>query len=347
MKRFVIHRPGGYSRLELEEHPDPVPGPGEVLVGVRAAGVNYADSLVRWGVHDAAKRLVGWPITPGVEFAGEVLEAPGSKVWRPGDPVLGLSSFGAYASHVVVPEHQLFRKPAGLSFQQAGGFPAVFLTAFHALFQAVHVQPSHKVLVHSAAGGVGGALLQLCRMAGSWTVGVVGKPHKVGVVASMGAAATIDRSRQRLWEEAERLSPEGYDVILDANGPSTLRQSYAHLAPGGRLVVYGFHSALPRSRPGAGGRLGRLATVSRMLTLPRFNPLRMTRENRSVLAFNVVYLLSQRTDLLSQAMSTLLAWVEEHQIEPLGVTSFPLEEAADAQRLIESGETTGKVVLTL
>jgi NADPH:quinone reductase-like Zn-dependent oxidoreductase len=347
MKRFVIHRPGGYRRLELEEHPDPLPAPGEVLVGTRAVGVNYADSLARWGVHDAAKRLVGWPITPGFEFAGEVLEAPSSKAWRPGDPVLGLSSFGAYASHIVVPEHQLFRKPERLSFEQAGGFPGVFLTAFHALFQALHVQASDNVLVHSAAGGVGGALIELCRVAGCWVVGVVGKPHKVAVVESMGAAATIDRSRQRLWEEAKRLSPEGYDVILDANGPSTLRQSYAHLAPGGRLVVYGFHSALPRSKAGGGGRLARLGTLRRLLSLPRFDPLRMTRENRSVLAFNVVYLLSKRTDLLREGMTTLLDWVEDQRIEPLGVTPFPFEEAADAQRLLESGETTGKLVLTL
>ncbi|MEM7039570.1 MAG: alcohol dehydrogenase catalytic domain-containing protein, partial [Bacteroidota bacterium] len=109
MKKVVIHKPGGYTRLQVEEHPDPKPGKGEVLVEVKAAGVNYADCAVRWGLYESAKKFVGWPITPGFEFAG-VVEAVGDDAgeWKAGDEVFGVSFFGAYASKLVVPAHQVF-----------------------------------------------------------------------------------------------------------------------------------------------------------------------------------------------------------------------------------------------
>lgn len=341
MQRIVIHRPGGYDRLRLETHPTPEPGPGEVRVRVAACGVNYADVVVRLGLYASAKKYVGWPITPGFEFAG-VVEALGTGVTGPpvGTRVLGVSRFGAYATHVVVPAHQVYLRPAGLDATHAAGVPAVFITAYHALFNLAHVRAGERVLVHSAAGGVGTAALQLCRVAGARVTGVVGSAAKVPVAQAFGAEVVIDASREDLWARARQAVPGGYDVALDANGVSTLWESYRHLRPTGRLVIYGFASMLPRG----GGRLDYLRMAWDYWRTPRFDPLRMTSSNKSVLAFNLSFLFD-RADLLGDAMARLLAWLEDGAIRPADVTTFALADAAEAHRAIETGRTTGKLVL--
>jgi synaptic vesicle membrane protein VAT-1 len=341
MRRVVIHRAGGYEQLRLETHDDPQPAAGEVCVRVEAIGVNYADCIVRMGLYDSARELRGWPITPGFEFAGTVAavgrEAPGLV---PGAPVFGVSFFDAYATHVVVPRHHLFPLPAGLTCEQAAAFPAVFLTAWFALFELAHPRPGALLLVHSAAGGVGGALLQLARIAGCRVVAVVGAPHKVETARRLGADVVIDKSREELWRVAERHAPRGFDVVLDANGVATLAESYRHLATPGKLVVYGFHSMLPRS----GGRPDWVKLAVDWLRTPRFSPLALTKENRSVLGFNLSYLF-ERADILERAMGELLGWLAAGRVSPLEVTRYPFDRVADAHRAIESGQTVGKLVL--
>ena len=240
MRKIVVHAAGSYDRRRLEEHPDPIPAAGEILVDVQAAGVNYADCVVRMGLYESAKKYVGWPITPGFEVAGTVAAlGEGVTDLALGTRVFGVTRFGGYAVRVVVPRHQVFPLPERLTLEQAAGFPAVFMTAYYALYELLRLRTGMTVLVHSAAGGVGGALLQLGKTAGCRMVGVVGAPHKVDTAKRLGADAVIDKSRESLWAAARRLAPEGYDVILDANGVETLRQSYEHLAPAGKLVVYG------------------------------------------------------------------------------------------------------------
>ncbi|MHC4817194.1 MAG: alcohol dehydrogenase catalytic domain-containing protein, partial [Planctomycetota bacterium] len=180
MRKVIIPRPGGHERLQIEEGPDPTPRPGEVVVAVEAAGVNYADCVIRMGWYESAEEYVGWPITPGFEVAGTVC-ALGEGVDGPavGTDVLAVTRFGGYASRVVVPRHQVFPLPAELDKAAGAGFPTVFLTAYYALFELVHPRPGSRLLVHSAAGGVGGALVQLGRIAEAEVVGVVGAAHKV------------------------------------------------------------------------------------------------------------------------------------------------------------------------
>ncbi len=341
MRAVVIHRPGGYDRLKIEELPDAPPGPGEVAVEVSAVGVNFADGAVRMGLYQSAKDYVGWPITPGFESAG-VVSAVGEGVddISPGARVIAMSRFGGYATRVVVPRDQVFLMPEGLGMEQAAAFSVVYLTAYYALFELAHPRPGADVLVHSAAGGVGGALLQLGRIADLRCVGVVGGSHKVEAAKQRGAAEVIDKSTADLWAEAERLSPEGYDVVLDANGVATLKQSYEHLRPTGRLVVYGFATMLRKGR----GKPNWPGLALAWLRTPRFDPLEMTNSNRSVLAFNLSYLFAEKT-LLGEAMGKLLGWLEEDRIEAPPVTAYPFEEVAKAHRDIEGGATVGKLVL--
>ncbi|MFW5925208.1 MAG: synaptic vesicle VAT-1 family membrane protein [Myxococcota bacterium] len=341
MRKVVIHGPGGLDVLRVEEAPDPVPGAGEVLLEVGAAGVNFADCVVRMGLYESAKKYVGWPITPGFEVAGRVA-AVGEGVTAPavGDAVVAVTRFGGYASHVVAPAGQVFARPPELSVEQAAAFPAVHLTAWYALHELAHVRPGARVLVHSAAGGVGGALLQLARLGGGRPVGVVGARHKLGVARELGAEVVIDKSNERLWPAAERAVPEGYDVVLDANGVETLRQSYAHLAPGGKLVVYGFHSMLRRGRH----RPSWPKLAVDWLRTPRFDPMRMTGDNRSVLAFNLSYLFD-RAALLQGAMTELLAAAAAGDLRSPPLRTLPMDRVAQAHGALESGTTVGKLVL--
>jgi synaptic vesicle membrane protein VAT-1 len=340
MKKIVIHAPGGYDRLELEDHPDPTPQGDEVVVRTQGIGVNYADCCVRWGVYEPAKRYVGWPITPGFEFSGAVVAAGPRARHAVGSQVFGITRFNAYATHVCAPSHQVFARPAALSSSQAAGFTGVYMTAYHATFQLVRIRPGGTVLIHSAAGGVGSALLQMCKVAGLRSVAVVGASHKLEFAKRFGADEVIDKSQESLWQRARALSPGGYDAIFDANGYTTLRRGYELLAPSGKLICYGSHALLPT----AGGRLSYLKAGLGLLRTPRFNPLQMLTENRTVAGFNVAFLF-ERTDLLNEGMTALLGWLGDRKIQPPAVTEFSFDKVADAHRLIESAQSVGKLVL--
>ena len=344
MQKIVIERPGGYRRLQVKECPLPVLQDDDVLVAVSAAGVNFADIFVRLGLYQSGKELVGWPITPGFEFAGRVLQCgPGVSGVAEGLPVFGVTRFGGYASHVCVPAHQLFaiRQDSTFTSDQWAAFPAVFLTAYHGLFQNIALRPDMHILIHSAAGGVGGALVQLGNIAGCRMTGVVGAGHKVDAVREYGADAVIDKSREDLWVRAEKICPQGFDVVFDANGPDTLKQSYRHLAPSGKLVSYGFHSMLSvRWGIASYARL-----IRQYLRVPRFNPLCMTRDNKSLIAFNLSYLF-ERADLLEEAMQQLITWVEAGKIKAPPLQRFAFEQVAKAHQALESGDTVGKLILT-
>lgn len=340
MRRIVIQKPGSYGALRLVEEPDPTPSPGEVVIACEACGVNYADGVIRMGLYASARELHGYPITPGFEVAGRIAAVgDGVEGWRPGDEVIGLSLFNSYASHLRLPATGVFAKPPGLDMAQAATLPTVFLTAWWMVHRQLHPEPGETWLVHSAAGGVGSALLQLARLAKVRAIGVVGMPHKVAHARAMGAAEVIDKSTESLWPAAERLAPEGYQAVFDANGVATLRESYRHLAPTGRLVVYGFHSMLPRD-----GRLNWLRLGWNWLRTPRFNPLRLTQENRSVLAANLSFL-QAHAPTLRAGMLWLLERFADGRLQPLPVETFPLAEAASAQQRLESGQTIGKLVL--
>ncbi len=343
MKSIVIERPGGYRQLKIKTFPEPVPQNDEVLIAVSAAGINFADVFIRLGLYKSAKEFVGWPVTPGFEFAGEVLACgPDISDFQTGMSVFGVTRFGAYSSHLCAPGHQVFKIPADSNFSidQWAAFPAVFLTAYHALFQNIVVRPEMNILVHSAAGGVGGALIQLGKITGCRMIGVVGSSHKINTVLAFGADVVIDKSREDLWAKAQDTCPDGFDVIFDGNGPETLKQSYQHLAPVGKLVTYGFHSMLSKR----GGFPNYFKLAYEFLRIPRFSPLNLTNDNKSVIAFNLSYLF-HRADLLQESMQDLLKWVAEGKIQAPPVQPFAYDRVADAHRALESGTTVGKLIL--
>lgn len=343
MKKIVIPSPGGYDKLQIQEFADLESDMDSVVVSVKAIGVNYADCLVRFGVYESAKKYVGWPITPGFEFSGQV-KSIGDKVsrFKVGDQVVGITLFNAYATEVKVKEANLFHLPNGFSLTEAAGFPTVFFTAYHALFQLVKIYPKSHLLVHSAAGGVGSALVQLAKAFNFTVTGVVGSSHKVGDVKALGADYVIDKSTQNLWHEAQKIAPGGYDVIFDANGYTTLSDGYKHLRPVGKLISYGAHSLLPRG--GGSGRVNYFKALVGLIKTPRFNPLQLITDNKSVVGFNLSFLFA-RQDLANEAMTDLMRLAVEKKIKPLKTTTFKFADVGLAHQALESGKTVGKIVL--
>lgn len=331
----MIYAPGDYSKLQLEEAPDLVARDAdEVVVDVEAAGINYADVIIRWGLYKSAKEFVGWPITPGFEFSGTVKGT--------NEKVLGVTLFNAYASQVKVPRAQLYSLPQGMSFEEAAAFPSVFMTAYHALLQNVVTRPGMTALIHSAAGGVGSSLVQLCRIKGIKTIGVVGSSHKVEAVKALGCDFVIDKSKEDLWKKVKDFAPHGVDLAFDANGVETFKQSYEHLASCGKLIVYGAHSMFPK----AGGKVNWAKLLVDYFKTPRFNPLDLTSDNKGVIGFNLSFLF-HRKDLLAEAFQDLFDWYEQGLIRIPKITTYPIEEVGKAHQELESGKTIGKLVLTM
>ncbi|HXS99744.1 MAG TPA: zinc-binding dehydrogenase [Elusimicrobiota bacterium] len=338
MKRVVVRRPGGHEALELIEEADPVPAAGQVRVRVRAAGINYADVVVREGYYEAAKGH--YPITPGFEFAG-VVDAAGAGVseFKTGDRVFGFTRFGGYSSVQICEPGRLRLIPDGWSFSESAALPAVQLTAYHALHKVAKVEKGETVLIHSAAGGVGTALLQQAKIAGLRSIAVVGSSNKERVARDFGADAVVVRGDD-LWKQIDKVAPDGLDAIFDANGVTTLKPGFSRLNLGGRLVVYGFAEIFPRGR-----RPGFLGLAWNWLRVPRFSPLDMTATNRAVMGFNVVFL-TDKASLAKEGFDAIAGWARSGELKKPPVTEFPVERVADAHAALESGETVGKLVLT-
>lgn len=340
-KRVRIHKPGGWDRLAIEDFDCPGPGPDEVKIDVKAAGINFADVCVRQGLYSSANEFVGFPITPGFEAAGTIA-AVGQNVknFQPGDRVMAITFFGGYSSQITVKAAYVRPIPAGLDFAQAAGVPGVFLTSYYATHWLPRIHPGSTALVHSVAGGVGLSLTQMLKDLGCQVVGVVGGPHKVEMAKTYGADVVIDKSTADLWVEAEKAAPRGFDLIYDPNGISTFKQSYKHLAPCGLLFVYGFQSMLSSK-----GRQNPLALLRDYLRTPRFSPFEMVKANKSVMGFNVSYLY-ERQNILDEGLAFILSKLEDKTFRVLPVTPYAFEDVAKAHQDIESGKTTGKLVLT-
>mmetsp|Transcript_38448 Transcript_38448/g.89386 ORF Transcript_38448/g.89386 Transcript_38448/m.89386 type:complete len:420 (-) Transcript_38448:38-1297(-) len=346
----------GYNlRPLLSPTSDPDLPPDAVLLRVSHFSVNYADVCVRWGLYESARKFVGWPIVPGFDVAG-VVEATGSEVrgLAKGDAAFGVTLFGGYSTRVHAPAAQLRRNVSSWDAARCAALPAVSLTALYALRMGgawprdARRGRNASILIHSAAGGVGSMLVQMSRLLGlSPVVGVVGRPEKVAEAREMGCDAVIDKSNmtsEELWAAAREAAPaDGYALVMDANGVDTLKQSYDALAPTGRLVVFGFHTNLPR---GAGmlSPLEWLRMGRKMAKMPAFDPMDLTVSNKSVMGFNLSFM-SEETEVVSELFDCVVKWAEEGEIRPPAVTKMEMDQVGAAHELIQSGKSVGKIVI--
>jgi len=341
IRKVLVSRPGGINCLRIAEYDKPNPGANEVRIDVHAIGVNFADCLARMGIYAPSWKFEGWPLTPGFEVAGYV-ESVGPEVddLEEGTPVIAITRFGGYTDCLIVPREQVFRWPSSRRLIEGAAFPVIFLTAKYAIDHLACLQSGASALIHSAAGGVGSALVQLARLRGCQVIGVVGTTEKIDAAIALGADHVIDRSKNNWVLAARSLVPKGFQAVFDANG-RTFRKSFGLLSARGRLIAYGAHQIVPK-----GGQFLSLPIVlARYLSLPRFNPLQLTAENKSIMGFNLSYLFDENA-LLHDYMTTILQLLEGGQIVLPRISQYPLDEVQVVHHQLQSGTSIGKFVLT-
>ena len=311
----------GDGTLAILERPEPVPGDGQVLVAVHAAGLNRADLSQRAGKYPAPP---GWPADiPGLEYAGEVISTgSGETRFRVGDRVMGLVGGGAHAERVVVDELEAIAIPAHLSFHEAAAIPEAFLTAWDALAIRGRVGPGERVLIHAVGSGVGTAAIQLARLMGAVVIGTSRTEDKLERAASLGMTMGVSTASEG-WE---KLVGDQVDVIIDPLGASAFGGNLALLAPRGRLVVIG-------TLTGATG-------ASLDLGL-------MIRRRLEVIGTAMrVRALSERVELVARFGQEVLPAFAAGGLGPVIDRVMPFESIGEAHELMGSNATFGKVILS-
>jgi NADPH:quinone reductase len=309
------------GRLEWREHPDPEPGRGELLVDVRAAGVNGADMLQRQGLYPAPP---GSPADiPGLELAGEVVAAgAGVERFATGDRVMGIVGGGGQAELAVIHERIAMAVPDGFGWPQAGGFPEVFITAHDALFTQCRLQMGERVLIHGAAGGVGIAAVQLAGIAGAWVTATVRNPDLQSDVVNIGSIQG--------WAEAvapdEFVDRGPFDVVLELIGAPNIPGDLDALAKGGRIAVIGV---------GGGGRV-EIDLVTLMA--------KRARVYASTLRARPLEEKAAASRLVEKLVVPLVGY--EDQIHVPVAATYPMFDAEAAYDRFAAGGKLGKIVLT-
>ncbi len=341
-----IDRAGSLDRLRLVSEPLGAPGPGEARVAIGAIGLNFADIFACLGLYSATP---AGAFVPGLEFAGTV-EAigPGTAAngWLGVDTrVIGLTRFGGYATALNVDTRLLLPLPDAWSFEQGAAYPVQALTAWYGLVRLARVERGEVVLVHSAAGGVGLNALEILGALGARVIATVGDSAKRQLVidrAALEPSSIIVRERARFGAQLDAAvhaaGATGLDVVFDAIAGPFFVPAYSRLRPEGRHVIYGAADFMTR-----GPRPAYLRLLSRYLRRPRLDPVQMIAENRSVLAFNLIWLWDAVERLTSgyEALQSLIAR------PPYVGRTFTFAEVPQAMRWLQQGTSVGKVVATV
>lgn len=334
-----IESHGAPEALVEREIPLPAPGSGEVHVRVDAAGVNFADLLMRQGLYGTAPSR---PYSPGFEVAGTIA-ATGSNVqdWRPGARVVALMRHGGYARDILVPTRNLFSYPDSLTPVQAAALPVNFLTAWFCLFETARAREGETVLILGAAGGVGTAAVQLAGAHGLRVVGAAGAPQKRAFVTDeLGAFACFDSRGDWETEVRDLVGERGIDVALDPIGGRATASCRRLLAPLGRLVFYGLSEAAP------GKRVNWPRVAWAWLRTPRFHPLSLVEPNVGILGVHLLHL-DEKEHLLRPALEKIFQGVEARELRPIVDRVFRLDRdgAVEAHNYLHERRNIGKVVL--
>ncbi|MEV4491349.1 NAD(P)H-quinone oxidoreductase [Micromonospora coxensis] len=324
MRAMTIPEPGGPEALVWAEVPDPQPGPGEVVVDVRASAVNRADLLQRQGLYPPPP---GAPAYPGLECSG-VVGAVGDGVtgWEVGQEVCALLAGGGYAERVVVPAGQLLPVPAGVDLVDAAALPEVACTVWSNVVRLARLGSGETLLVHGGGSGIGTFAVQLGAALGA-TVVATARAAKHERLRELGAAHTVDYREQDFVEEVRRVTDgRGADVILDIMGASYLSRNVAALADGGRLVVIGMQGGR-KAELDLAALLAKRASVA--ATALRSRPL------------------DDKAEIVRGVREEVWPLVESGAVRPVVDRRLPMTDAAQAHRLVESSDHLGKVLLTL
>lgn len=323
MRAIVVTAPGDADVLAWQAVPDPVAGPGEVIVDVAAAAVNRADLLQRQGLYPPPPGAPEWL---GLECSGTVTElGPGVTSLSIGDEVCCLLSGGGYAERVAVPAGQTMPIPAGVDLITAAGLPEVACTVWSNLVMVAHLQRGEWLLVHGGGSGIGTMAIQVARALGARVAVTAGSAEKLARCEELGAEVLINYREQDFVEViAAETGGRGVDVILDNMAARYLERNIASLAPGGRLVIIGMQGGV-KAEIDLGTLLRRNGTVH-ATTLRGRTP-------------------EQKAEICTQVERHIWPWIAAGIVKPVVDRVMPMTDAADAHRALEAGDVTGKIVL--
>jgi len=335
MRQIWITRAGPPEVLQVREAPDPEPKAGEVRIQVRAAGVNFADLLARVGLYPDAPKIpcvVGYEVSGTVDRVGE--NAAGFAV---GDRVFAMPRFGGYTSSLVLSVSQVMKMPDRMTFEEAAAVPVVYLTAHHAMLFTGVLRTGSTVLIHSAAGGVGIAAIQIAKAHSCVILGVA-SPSKHAFLREQGVDHTIDSTAGYAGAVRDIVGDRGVDLILDPVGGRSWTEGYDLLAPCGRLVAFGFSAAA------SGARRNLFHAIGALLTIKKWSPLSMMSDNKTISGVNMGHLFD-RLDLLEPQFRALLALYQQGVVKPHVSRTFRFDEAAAAHQYLHDRKAIGKVLL--
>jgi NADPH2:quinone reductase len=321
-KAVVCRELGPPERLRLETYASAALKPGEARVAIRAAGINFPDILMAAGDYQLKPEL---PFTPGVEAAGEVMEVNGADGVSAGDRVIVKMRYGAYADEAVVAPSQTIPLPEVFDFAEGATFLAAHGTAYHALVDRGQVRPGEVLLVHGAGGGVGLAAVEMGKMLGAIVIAAASSEEKLAVAQAKGADHLVLYPREPFRDAVKRITGgRGVDVVFDPVGGETFENSVRCIAWGARLLVIGF----------TGG-----------IGLARTNLLLI--KGASVLGVRAGEAVRRNPELGAVRIRKLLEWAEAGKIRPHISHRLPLEEFAQAMRLLIDRKAIGRVALTM
>ena len=336
MRQIWITKAGAPEVLVVKEAPDPEAAAGSVRIRVRAAGINFADLMARLGVYPDAPKI---PCVVGYEVAG-VIDQVGPDVsgFAVGDRVFGMPRFGGYSDTVVLPALQTFHMPAAMSFEEGAALPVVYLTAHHMLLHTGALRRGMKVLLHSAAGGVGLAAIDILTAHGCEIIGTA-SASKHEFLRARGVQHCLDSAGDVVAAARALVGGDGkIDLVLDPVGGRSWKQSYKLIAPGGRAVYFGASTM-------AQGKTRNLWAIVKLATsIPRWSPIGLMNENKTVTGVNMGPMFDH-LDIVRPQFEALLRMYEAGQIKPFVDRTFKFDEAAAAHHYLHDRKARGKLVL--
>ena len=321
MRAMLCHAWGPVENLKLGDAPAPVPADGEVVIGVKAVGINYADAIMVAGNYQTKPPL---PFSPGLEAAG-IVTACGRRVTRfkPGDRVMAILAHGGLAELAVAPEAETFAIPERMSFEEAGAFPVAYISSHVALRWQGRLEPAETLLVLGAAGGVGLTAVEIGKAMGARVIAAASTPEKLAVAQERGADEIINYATEKLTERVMTLTDgKGADVCFDPVGGELFDAALSSLGWGGRILLIGFVAGVPQ------------IPANRLLV-----------KHRAALGSSLRYFRWHAPDKLRRSVEELLQWYGEGKLRPLVTHRLPLEQSVEAIRLLTDRKAHGKVVV--
>jgi len=321
MRAVLCRAWGEVDHLRVEEVPAPKPGPGEVLIEVKATAVNYADALMTAGRYQTRPEL---PFSPGLETAG-VVAACGAGVARlkPGDRVMAILAYGGLAEMAIAPEAETFMIPAGMSFEEAGAFPVAYISSHVAIRWQGRLEPGETLLVLGAAGGVGLTAVEIGKALGARVIAAASPAEKLAVARERGADDVVNYATEKLTERVMALTQDkGADVCFDPIGGDLFDAALSALGWGGRILLVGFVGGVQQ------------IPANRLLV-----------KHRAALGSSLRYFRWHAPDKLKISVDELLQWYGEGKLRPLVSDRLPLERSVEAIRRLTDRQAHGKLVV--